>query len=143
MNIHVHICMWLVGGACLPYCREPRQRAGGIHMLPHCRSLSHLECLGGSTRIPWCEYTCTCLRVAGRIRMFALLKRTSAPCRWDTRVCPTVGLSATYDALEATVEKSRIHATMLTYVLIQLQTVSPTSQAVLDPRLDSEAGVPN
>ena len=40
-------------------------------------------------------------------------------------------------------EKSHIHATMLTYVLIQLQTVSPAAQAVLDPRLDSEAGVPN
>ena len=50
MNIHVHICMWLVGYACLPYCREPRQRAGGIHLLPHCRSLSHFKCLGGDGR---------------------------------------------------------------------------------------------
>ena len=39
---------------------------------------------------------------------------------------PTVGLSATSDALEATVEKSRMLATMLTCVQIRVQTVSPT-----------------
>ena len=57
--------------------------------------------------------------------------------------CPTVGLSATYNALEATVENSHIHAIMLTYVLIRVQTVSPTPQDVLDPQLDSGAEVPD
>ena len=33
-------------------------------MLPCCRSLNHFSCLGGSTRLPWYKYTCTCLHVA-------------------------------------------------------------------------------
>ena len=45
-----NVYVWLVGCACLPYCRDLGTLAGGRHMFPHCRSLSHFRCLGGDNR---------------------------------------------------------------------------------------------
>ena len=75
--------------------------------------------------------------------MFALLKRTSAPCRWDARVCPTEGLSATSNALEANDGEVTLTCYCPDVCANTIANDEPTAQAVLDPRLDSSAGIPN
>ena len=51
--------------------------------------------------------------------MFALL-RTSAQCRWDAHVCPTVENLSHSKCLGGNKENSGIHATVLTNVLIRM-----------------------
>ena len=66
VNIHVHICMWLVECAFGPTVENLDAVPVGCACCRTGRYLSHLRCLGGSARIPWYKYTCTCLHVADR-----------------------------------------------------------------------------